>query len=773
MPRITIIGKSAPAANENPHDSAVLQHVEIGRHFSAFVDSQRAGLHADGTFRAKGITDAGAVTLRKETEHILARCNPHNAVDNMETTHLAVGYVQSGKTMSFTGLTALALDNGYRMVVYLAGSKNNLLIQTAARLKKDLINNNESNLRYFKIHQAPTMSDLDQIVGNLYLKDSILLVPILKHHKHINSLTAIFKANDFVEAMKGETVIIIDDEADQASLNSFGRKNSKLHDEEDYERSSTYDAILKMRAALPGNSYVQYTATPQANILISIKDLLSPRSHTLLTPGEGYVGGKLYFGRGKGHDLFHGRLIQEIPEAEVFHKKKNNLNNMPKSLIDALAMHILAVAIVVEHFKKPGISFLSMMVHPDNTINCNKRFKRWIEHKMKFWRKLIFKPEKHSDKDDMINLFKKLYPKAVEFYKEEERPEFEEILPLIKQVLCSWKVYLVNTDKEAQTNIDWDCYEMHVLVGAEMLNRGFTVENLSTTYMPRYSCGPTNADTIQQRCRFFGYKREYIESCRVFLPQSSIENYLEYIDHEEELRSILSQCDNLAEAERKVLLSPRLRATRANVLPVSVVSSRLSGFKELQAYESKKRIEDNKEMVENFLRTHDGQSWEVVEYNTVDRTHRRLKLPVEEAVNFLDDFQFGNYRAAMLKAATIRYLHFLSEKEDAPLTFVYFYQMAFKRPADDLRQRTFDIDTHTVVPLATGRSIVDKEIYPGDREMVGQDSITIQLYHIILDKAPVEFAHDAYSIAINYPESLATNYVVNNQNGYDDDDDDD
>ncbi len=773
MPRITIIGKSAPAANDNPHDSAVLQHVKTGRHFNAFVDSQKAGLHADGTFRAKGITDAGALTLRKETEHILARCNPHNAVGNIETTHLAVGYVQSGKTMSFTGLTALALDNGYRMVVYLAGSKNNLLNQTAARLKKDLTNSTENNPQHFKIHLAPTTADLNQIVGNLYLKETILLVPILKHHKHIDNLIKIFTSSDFVEAMKGETVVIIDDEADQASLNSFGRKNSKKHDDEDYEQSRTYDAILRMRAALPGNSYVQYTATPQANILISIKDLLSPRSHTLLTPGEGYVGGKLYFGRGKGHELFHGRLIQEIPEAEVFHKKKNPLKDMPKSLLDALAMHILAVAIVVEHLRKPGIRFLSMMVHPDNTINCNKIFKKWIENKMKSWRKLIFKPDGNDDKEDMINLFKQLYPKAVEFYKEEERPEFEEILPLIERVLCSWKVYLVNTDKEAQTKIDWDNYEMHVLVGAEMLNRGFTVENLSTTYMPRYSCGPTNADTIQQRCRFFGYKREYIESCRVFLPQKSIENYLEYIDHEEELRSILSQCDNLAEAERKVLLSPRLRATRANVLPVSVVSSRLSGFKELQAYESVERIRKNKEMVEEFLRAHDSLSWEVVEYNTVDRTHRRLKLPVEEAVNFLDDFQFGNYRAAMLKAATIRYLHFLSEKEDAPLTFVYFYQMAFKRPEDDLRRRTFDSTTHTVVPLATGRSIVDKEIYPGDREMVGQDSITIQLYHIFLDKAPVEFARDAYSIAINYPESLATSYVVNNQNGYDDDEDDD
>ena len=135
------------------------------------------------------------------------------------------------------------------------------------------------------------------------MDNTILLIPILKHHKHIDALTSIFKSNDFIEAMEDETVLIIDDEADQASLNSYGRKNSKKAEDEEEEKSATYDSIIKMRNALPGNTYIQYTATPQANILISMKDMLSPKSHTLLTPGEGYIGGKLYFGRGANHEL--------------------------------------------------------------------------------------------------------------------------------------------------------------------------------------------------------------------------------------------------------------------------------------------------------------------------------------------------------------------------------------------------------------------------------------------------------------------------------------
>ena len=770
MQRIIIENQQKSGAVPNS-SSSLLNTVNLGIHFSTFVESQKIGPKPNGSYKKKGITTRGAAVLKEETEHILSHCNPHNAVNNTETTHLVVGYVQSGKTMSFTGLTALALDNKYRVIVYLAGSKTNLLEQTCKRLKKDLIGSGVNNREVFKIHKDPKIDDLDQIVGNLYLDNTILLIPILKHYKHIADLTEIFKSSDFCEAIEGETVLIVDDEADQASLNSYGRKNSKMTDEEEEEVSRTYDAILKMRASLPGNSYIQYTATPQANILISMKDLLSPKSHTLLTPGENYIGGKLYFGRGRNHDLFRGRLVQAIPDKEVFHKKNNLLTKMPKSLKDALMMHILAVAIVVKYLQRDGVTFLSMMVHPDNTKKHNKTFKKWIENQLKIWRKTIRRPDGNDDKQDLIKRFRQLFPSAIEFYKDDEKPEFSDIEPYINQVLCSWKVYLVNTDSDAQTEIEWDEYSMHILVGAEMLNRGFTVENLATTYMPRYTIGPANADTIQQRCRFFGYKEQYIESCRVYLPRWTMSDYIDYIDHEEELRSILGSCDNLQAAERKLLLSPRLKATRSNVLPISIVSSKLSGTREMQAYESKERIEANKITAEAFLKKHSNDFNEVCQYNTEDRTHRWFKLPVEEAISFLDDFQFGNYKDATRKAATIRYLRYLSERDDAPISFVYFYQMAYLKEGDNLRSRKFDYEKlKLAVPLATGRSTSGTDVYPGDLAMAGDDSITIQLYHIKLDGAPLDYAHDAYSIAICYPESLATNYVMREKENQEQDD---
>ena len=747
--------------------SNILQSVVCGQYFERFIDSQK-----QSETKPHGMSAEGIVTFREETTDILSHCNPHDAVTNRETTHLVVGYVQSGKTMSFTGLTALALDNHYRVIVYLAGTKNNLLDQTSKRLRKDLIGTGSSSCGMYKIHANPTMSDADDIIGHLESTDNpIVLIPILKHYDHINKLADIFDSTEFKEIMENETVMIIDDEADQASLNSYGRRNSQRDED---EMSRTYDSILHLRSVLHGNTYIQYTATPQANILISMQDMLSPKSHTLLTPGLGYVGGKLFFGKGPDNQLFNGRLIKEIPQDQVFHKKHNPLTEIPQSLKDALMLHIMAVAIVVEWQKVEGVNYLSMMVHPDNTKKWNRQFKEWIDAELKLWRKLLRKQDGHDDKEALLNRFSALFPKAIEFYDPSERPTFDQIKPYLSEVLRDKKVYLVNTDTDAQTEIEWNDYKMHILVGAEMLNRGFTIEKLATTYMPRYTTGATNADTIQQRCRFFGYKMDYIKSCRVFLPESSIDNYRAYIAHEEELRSMLASCDTLAAAERKVLLSPRLRPTRSNVLPIWVVNTKLKGMHPLQAFASKSTIESNTRLVEAFLEKHKNDFDINYIYTTKDRTHRGFRLPVDEAVELLSDFSFNNWPDALRKADTIRYLRYLSSEENShPLEYVYFIQMAYSAP---VRVRGYDASTCRLAAntalFAGPSSAGDSTNYPGDSKIVEDDSITLQLHHIHLQGAPIDFgdAADAYTLAINYPQSFAANYCSNEQAYIDDED---
>lgn len=104
-------------------------------------------------------------TLKNETVSVLSNCTNPNIDLPQTTTNLVVGYVQSGKTMSFTLLSALASDNGFRIIIYFAGTKNNLLNQTTKRLRKDLINSGKNNNKY-KLHENPTSEDEEKFVMN-------------------------------------------------------------------------------------------------------------------------------------------------------------------------------------------------------------------------------------------------------------------------------------------------------------------------------------------------------------------------------------------------------------------------------------------------------------------------------------------------------------------------------------------------------------------------------------------------------------------------------
>ena len=291
-------------------------------------------------------------SLKQEAVKILSNC----MASEKGVTGLAFGYVQSGKTMSFTALTTLAADNGFDVVIILAGIINNLLKQTTERLYKDLELKKRENNKLYRVFSNPDPKDSIKILRQLNSKKNpTLLLPILKSSKRIDDLVSVFTSNDFVKTMKKRKVLIIDDEADQASLNTYARKNSKSKDWEEDRTSATYSSILKLKSTFSNHSYIQYTATPQGPVLINMMDLLSPKFHVVLTPGNKYTGGKAFFIDNPG-------LIIKIPDEEVYHHKDNNLDFPPDSLIDSLYVFLIGVAIQSNIHKDQKFS---MMVHAD------------------------------------------------------------------------------------------------------------------------------------------------------------------------------------------------------------------------------------------------------------------------------------------------------------------------------------------------------------------------------------------------------------------------
>ncbi|NJK54149.1 MAG: hypothetical protein HC936_17720 [Leptolyngbyaceae cyanobacterium SU_3_3] len=85
-----------------------------------------------------------------------------------------------------------------------------------------------------------------------------------------------------------------------------------------------------LKDALPHHTFIQYTATPQAPLLINLIDVLSPRFVQVLTPGEGYTGSKAFF-------VDRPQLTNPIPEDEI-PTRQQPFNAPPDSLLFAMSV---------------------------------------------------------------------------------------------------------------------------------------------------------------------------------------------------------------------------------------------------------------------------------------------------------------------------------------------------------------------------------------------------------------------------------------------------
>lgn len=532
------------------------------------------------------MSDEEINNITSSTIEILSKCVPPTYDDDIpvSNTGLVFGYVQSGKTMSFTGLISLASDNNYKLIIVLAGTTKILLEQTINRLRKDLNDRNSYEIidEDSKLYEKPDR--IAEIITNPERNRTVILT-ILKHHKHIKDVQSILCRNEMKLALLNKSVLIIDDEADQASLNGLARKNWNLErkariteeEKEEFEEikkfTTTYNNILELKNELDCHSYIQYTATPQANILSAQRDLLKPSWSVVLEPGSKYTGGKVFF----NDDL---ELIIKI-------KNENDEDDpeMPDELQEAFIFFLIESALLtydnyplVKRLKKI-MKRTSMMVHADRLIERNSNYKRWLEAFCNSIRNGL-----KSDEDETNILLLEYYPKVkkmlINYF--DVFPSFEDVRKVIQfYVMDEIRFWFVAGDGDSL--VDWENGNHHVLIGGQKLDRGFTVNELITTYLPRQTKSISNADTIEQRCRFFGYKKEYIEACRVFLPQQSINEFQEYVAHEEKLRGVLKSGNIMDYYDNDILMRiVGLNPTSLNKIPGDLIRTDFYNYKFLE-----------------------------------------------------------------------------------------------------------------------------------------------------------------------------------------------
>ncbi len=463
--------------------------------------------------------------IRDAAVEILSKGIPPTAAEGQETG-LVVGYVQSGKTMSFETVAALARDNGFRMVVVVTGTSNLLLDQSTGRLREDLRLDAPQRARRWMQFTNPTADDPTVQAIRDVLEDwrepgtpeeykKTVLITVLKNHRHLQNLTELVQA----VGAQGVPVLIIDDEADQASLNTEIAQG---------QESTTYRRLMALRQALSNHTYLQYTATPQAPLLVSIIDSLSPNFVQVLEPGYDYTGGREFFGD-------NSPLARVIPPQDV-PTTTNPLTEPPDSLLEALRIFMVGVTAGIREGGNTGNR--SMLVHPSHRTAQHQEYYNWVRDIFDDWKRILRLPDTDPDKQELVEEFREAY-RDLATTVGAALPAFEDLVPALRFAFNNTRVQEVNARAGQTPTVDWRSAYGWILVGGQAMDRGFTVEGLTVTYMPR-GIGVGNADTVQQRARFFGYKRGYLGYCRVYLEQGTFTAFQSYVEHEEDIRGSYS-----------------------------------------------------------------------------------------------------------------------------------------------------------------------------------------------------------------------------------------
>jgi len=526
------------------------------------------GEEIDSLIKHKGFVDSSGninstgERVIDETFRILEMCGDPDKLSNIETG-LVLGYVQSGKTLSFTSLTALANDNHYQIAIIIAGTSTTLSEQSFERMKNDLRIETRYDRKWTIIKNAGSAEDrdtiemkLDQWSDSIFPKENCttILLTVMKNGSRLRNLTDLLRGLN----LEGVPTLIIDDESDQASLNTRGRANARSgFGVNEGEASTIYRRINELRSIFPHHTFLQYTATPQANLFVNIMDRLSPNFIKLLTPGEGYTGGNSFF-------IQNPHLVCEIPLNEI-PTNHNPIHEPPESLQYSLKIFFLGV--VAGDLKRDQRN-RSMMVHPSRLTNSQNVFFNWIRNICESWKRLLQSSEE-EEKSALLQEFLEAY-NDLKLTVGDDLPSFDELAKnRLIHAIKNTRIIEVNASRGRTPEIRWSDFYSHILVGGQAMDRGFTVEGLTVTYMPR-SLATGQVDTTLQRARFFGYKGSYLGFCRVWIDQANIDAYRSIIEHEEDVRRRLEEYDlnnkHLNEWDREVVKDRILRLTRPNII---------------------------------------------------------------------------------------------------------------------------------------------------------------------------------------------------------------
>lgn len=563
-------------------------------------------------------------SLDETTTEVIERLSRPTRPEAKQTKGLVVGYVQSGKTANFTGVVAKGIDAGYRLIIVLTGTIDILRSQTQRRMDMELMGvenilagqdpsdpavakeldyqqDEEWNAERFVKHgdalTLPGVVEIARVTSHRSdykrLPQAMTKLKFARKNKqkplndeenlfHSGAYVAIIKKNPAplknliqdLKPLKNELaelpVLIIDDESDQASVDTTNPAKWKKGSAENRKRTTINGLITEILHICPRAQYVGYTATPFANVFVDPDDErdLFPADFVLsLHRPPGYMGVREFHDVGKRWDD-EEKTVANSNELAHIRPLVGDADTDPAGRIEELqeALDAWVLAGAIKKYREANSELRyrhhTMLVHEsvkknDHTVTAADVRSLW--GKAKFNSSEGFARLEKLYTEDFLPVMKARADGAP------IPSTFEKLKPFIGTALAAITidgdpVLIVNSDKEIQAQqkkLDFEADKVWRIVGGTQLSRGFTVEGLTISYFRRKA---GQADTLMQAGRWFGFRPGYQDLVRLYIRRDSKVDLYEAFEallmDEEAFRAELSQYAGFDE-DGMPLLEPR------------------------------------------------------------------------------------------------------------------------------------------------------------------------------------------------------------------------
>jgi hypothetical protein len=550
------------------------------------------------------------------TDRILDRMGNPRDETSWDRKGMVVGHVQSGKTANYTGLICKAADAGYRLIVVIAGIHNNLRNQTQARIDEGFVGRDTGRLEKrdtrdkpkvigvgaFDDRRAPvslttTLRDFNKATATTNTSQiASYAVPVVlvikKNYRTLTNLIDWLKEHSAGRGseMVDQPMLLIDDEADNASINiQYGRD----------EVSRINGQIRDLLGLFRRSCYVGYTATPFANIFIDpdsedevYKQDLFPRHFIIgLDAPTNYFGPRKVFIDGVPDDEadpMHLRYIADNGDVlPAKHKIDHPITELPDSMVDALRTFIIARAI--RNLRGQRSQHASMLVNASRFTGIQNLIRNRLHEHLKTIEDAVRVDGAHADaaeRNAEIAELKRCW--SAEY--RDGWPDWDAVRENLLPVVSSASVVAVNTSSPAA--LDYDSAGENgltvIAVGGFSLSRGLTLEGLTVSYFLRNSL---MYDTLMQMGRWFGYRSNYEDLCRIWIPQEAASWYAHIAEATEELHHELKRMEQANATPEQFGLAVR---SHPSALMVTARNKMGSGTKQVLVGLSNNFIETSK-----------------------------------------------------------------------------------------------------------------------------------------------------------------------------------